>query len=322
VTGEHDTLRDTFRGFFTRESPPERIRAAETADPPGFDDALWTRVGALGVPDLAVEGASLAELAVVAEEYGRALAPIPMIETLVAARLLDRLDDSDLTAAGVEPRAPVTVALRPPRDGVATLVPAGAVARTVLALDGADLLLAHSTGPASSPPNVAAGPVADCALLDAAVIATGSPASAAYADALDDWRLLTAAALVGLARRALELGVSYATSRHQFGVPIGSFQALQHRLADVATDVDAAGLLVADAAAAPDPVASTRAYLAAVDAARAAAGVSLHVHGGYGFMLEYDIQLYFRRIKGWSLLNGDPRRELQRLADVMWGPPG
>jgi len=72
----------------------------------------------------------------------------------------------------------------------------------------------------------------------------------------DEWRLLTGAALVGLGSPRLELGVDYATARHQFGVPIGSFKAIQHRLADVATLVAAAGLLVGDAATA-DAASST-----------------------------------------------------------------
>ncbi len=318
MTGEHDALRDTFRSFFTREAPPARVRAAEAGAPPGFDEALWTRVAALGVPDLAVEGATLAELAVVVEEYGRALAPIPMIEALVAVRLLDRLDDAGATAAAalVAP-APVTVALRPARDGVASLVPAGAVAGAVLALDGADLVLARIAESGATPANVGAGPVADTVLTDAVVVATGRPARDAYGHALDDWRLLTASALIGLARRALELGVEYAIARHQFGVPIGSFQALQHRLADVATGVDAAGLLVDAAAAASDPIAAASAYVAAIDAARVSAGASLHVHGGYGFMLEYDIQLYFRRASAWPLALGDPDAEVTRLADLL-----
>jgi alkylation response protein AidB-like acyl-CoA dehydrogenase len=318
MTAEHDALRDTFRSFFTREAPPERVRAAEAAEPPGFDEALWTRIGTLGVPDLAVEGATLAELAIVAEEYGRALAPIPLIEALVAVRLLNRLDDGGVVATTrPDPKALVTLAVRPVRDHVAPLVPAGAVASAVLALAGSDLLLARRATPASTPVNLAAEPIADWVLDDAAVAATGASARDAYEHAIDDWRLLTAAALVGLARRALELGVGYAITRHQFGVPIGSFQALQHRLADVATGVDAAGLLVEAAASSPDPIAIASAYLAAVDAARVSAGASLHVHGGYGFMLEYDIQLYFRRASAWPLALGDPDVELSRLADLL-----
>ncbi len=131
--------------------------------------------------------------------------------------------------------------------------------------------------------------------------------------AVDEWRVLTAGALVGLAGAALELGVEYAKQRQQFGVPIGSFQALAHRLADVATAVEGAQLLAREAAWAADEGeadATSLARMAFLFAARAAQDTSaaaLHVHGGYGFTLEYDVQLYLRRAKAWPLALGDPR---------------
>ncbi len=316
MNDDTETLRDAFRSFFSRESPPERVRAAETARPPGFDADLWARAGTLGLPGLAVEGATLADLTVIAEEAGRALVPIPVVETLVAARLLDRLGAADQ----VRPDSLVTVAVRPAEEGVASLVPAGAVADRLLVCDRDRLLLVDDGRGEPIAPTLAHGPVAMWAVTGSArVLAEGPAARAAFERAGADWRILTTAALVGLARRALELGVDYAKARHQFGVPIGSFQALQHRLADVATLVDAAGLLSA-ATAATDParpIEASRAYLTAVRAARDAAGASLHVHGGYGFMVEYDVQLYFRRAAAWPLLLGDPAAERERLADLL-----
>jgi alkylation response protein AidB-like acyl-CoA dehydrogenase len=138
--------------------------------------------------------------------------------------------------------------------------------------------------------------------------------------------VLTAGALVGLAGAALELGVEYAKQRQQFGVPIGSFQALAHRLADVATAVEGAQLLVREAAWAvdedePDAIALARmAFLFAARAAQDTSATALHVHGGYGFTLEYDVQLYLRRAKAWPLALGDPRRGALHLADALFGP--
>jgi alkylation response protein AidB-like acyl-CoA dehydrogenase len=136
-----------------------------------------------------------------------------------------------------------------------------------------------------------------------------------------------AAAPAGLARAALDIGVAYVKERHQFGVPIGSFQSIQHRLADVHTAVDGARLLAYEAAWAADTGEPRAAALAAQaawfcgQAADDAAGASLHYHGGYGFMEEYDIQLYVRRAKAWRLLLGDPRRELQTIAERRWLAP-
>jgi 3-oxochol-4-en-24-oyl-CoA dehydrogenase len=313
VSSEPDPLRDTFHTFFAREADPERVRAAEALEPPGFDADLWARARTLGLPTLAVEGATLADLGVIAEEYGRALAPIPLIETLIAQRLLAR------APADVRPPddALVTVALRPTVDGIATLVPAGAVADLAVVLHDDALVLARGGRRAAVSPNLASTPVADWVCDDTTVLLDGDAARTAAAAAGDDWRTLMAAALVGLGRRALELGVDYARTRHQFGVPIGSFQSIQHRLADAATLLDAAALLARRAAAEqfPSPERSAIAYVTAVRAARATAGLSLHVHGGYGFMAEYDIQLYFRRASGWPLLLGDPADELTRLGD-------
>ena len=140
--------------------------------------------------------------------------------------------------------------------------------------------------------------------------------------------MLTAGALVGLAGAALELGVEYAKQRQQFGVPIGSFQALAHRLADVATAVEGAQLLAREAAWAADEgeadaVALARmAFLFAARAAQDTTAAALHVHGGYGFTLEYDVQLYLRRAKAWPLALGDPRRGTLHLADALFGPVG
>ena len=119
----------------------------------------------------------------------------------------------------------------------------------------------------------------------------------------DRWRTLSGSWFAGAARAVLDLGIAYVKERHQFGVPIGSFQTIQHRLADLHTAVTGAELLAREAAVASDagdPDAPALAAMArwwcgrvAVDAAEA----SLHFHGGYGFMLEYDVQLYVRRVK-------------------------
>src|SRR5439155_6653058 len=119
--------------------------------------------------------------------------------------------------------------------------------------------------------------------------------------------------------------VTYTTERQQFGAPIASFQSVAHRLADLKTAIDGAQLLTWKAAwsADEDPDrASSLALMAfgfAAEAAENAVTDALHFHGGYGFMLEYDIQLYFRRIKAWILQHGDRQQELLQLADALWG---
>jgi alkylation response protein AidB-like acyl-CoA dehydrogenase len=192
------------------------------------------------------------------------------------------------------------------------MVPAGAVADRVLFFDGDRLLAADCAVAATSVANLGALPVADVAVGEATEILAGQDAVRAHASAVDDWLALMAGALSGLARRALEIGVDYAKERHAFGVPIGSFQAVAHGLADAATAVDGCELLSREAAWAAGEEPGRFAELAALafgfstDAARNASYRSLHYHGGYGFMMEYDIQLYYRRAKAWPAQYGSP----------------
>ena len=145
---------------------------------------------------------------------------------------------------------------------------------------------------------------------------------------MSQWKLLTGAALGGLRAAALELGLSYVKARKAFGVIIGSFQAIQHRLADLVVAGDGAQLLMYEAAWARDngepgaAALASMAFLFAADVAFRTTRECLQFHGGYGVTLEYDIQLYFRRTKAWPLALGDSRREYQRLAGLVYTEAG
>jgi len=324
LTAEQHALVEAFGTFFAREVRPERVR---TAEPLGFDAELWSQLAALGIPSAAVgdQPASLLDLALICEQAGRRLAPVPIAESLAAARLL--------AGFGVErpERAPASLAIQPTVGGVARLVPAGAVAALVVVLDGDRLVAVRpdAVTPPSSPANLGCSPLADIAVDGRAELLTGGPtATTWHAGAVADWKVLTAAALCGLAAEALAIGVAYVKARHQFGVAIGSFQAVQHRLADVATAVDGARLLAyraawgLDAGRADGAEKAAMALLFAGETAQRAAAASLQFHGGYGFMVEYDIQLYYRRAKAWLLAAGDPRRQLQQIAALRYAPAG
>lgn len=337
LSAEQDALRDAVARFLEKASTPEAVRAAE---PLGWDGEVWAGLSAMGIPALGVaeaqggSAATLRDLAVVAEACGARLAAVPAVETMVAARLLARFADeggagplANLVAGG----APVTLAVRPAVDGLARLVPGGAVAAEAVALDGDELVVVALAQPGDaasrpSPANLGSAPLADVDLHGGprTVLATGDAARSVHGAALDEWRALTARWLIGLARAAQAIGVAYATDRVQFGVPVGSFQAVQHRFADLATDLDGADLLSNKAIWAietGDPVASslpTMAFWFAGETAQQVAAWALHVHGGYGFMEEYDIQLHFRRAKAAPLVLGDPRRQLQTLAGRLW----
>jgi alkylation response protein AidB-like acyl-CoA dehydrogenase len=334
LTEEQDSLRDSVARFLEKASTVDAVREAE---PLGWDPRVWAGLTLMGVPLLGVShehggsGADLSDLAVVAEVCGARLAPAPVVEAMVAARLLANFPEPAVGVLAVlaEGGPPVAIALHPVVDGQARMVPGAAVSSAIVALDGPDLVLVVHDDLPSSSANLGSAPVADVDLTTGTrvVLASGERAASAHARAVDEWRALTARWFVGLGREAQGLGVQYAKDRTQFDVPVGSFQSVQHRFADLAADLDGADLLahkavwtldVADATAEVFP---TMAFWFAGDAAQRAAAWSLHVHGGYGFMEEYDIQLHFRRAKATRLLLGDPRRELQHLAGCLWDDP-
>ncbi len=326
LTDEQELIRDGLVRLLAKLSGPEEVRAAE-AD--GFDPVLWEALVAMGIPAMTLPeavgggGSTLADLGVAVEECGAAIAAAPVVEAAVAGRVLARLGRDDRAAAIAE-GAVATTSPRPAVGGIATLVPGAAAATDVVVLRGDDLVL--TAGGAPGPVTLAGLGAADVDLADGEVLVTGDAAHTSAAQMVDEWRALTASWLVGLAQRALELGTTYATERVQFGVPIGSFQSLQHRLADLATELEGARLVARKALWAldgdePEAVAyPAMAFALAADVAQRTASASLHVHGGYGFMEEYDVQLYFRRAKATRLLAGDPRDGLLDVADRCFGP--
>ena len=205
----------------------------------------------------------------------------------------------------------VTLALRPAAAGTADLVPAGAIADAALVVVDDAVVLVPLAGRATAVDNLGCLPLADVNDVSGEVIASGPDAIEAFATAIDEWRVLTAAALYGIAARSLEIAVDYVKERQAFGRPLGAFQGVAHRLADRATEVDGAQLLAREAAWSQDAEPGRFSALAAMalgfaaETARDTTYFALHFHGGYGFMLEYPIQLYFRRAR---TLGRDPRK--------------
>ena len=332
LTDEQELIRDSVARLLAKLSGPEQVREAEAE---GHDPVLWAALVEMGIPAMTLPeavgggGSTLASLGVALEECGAALATVPIVEVAVAGRALAALGQDERATAVAEG----AVVVASPRPGGA-LVPGAGAASSALVLDGDHLVVADQSREVGvddwpTPRTMSSLAAADVPA-DAwhTVLATGPAAVDAHVRLADEWRALTASWLVGLAQRALDLGVAYATERRQFGVPIGSFQAIQHQLADVATELEGARLVARKALWALDggePEADAFpaiAFALASEVAQRATAVSLHVHGGYGFMEEYDVQLYFRRAKATRLLAGDPRDDLLHVADRCFGPVG
>src|SRR6202012_3240084 len=237
LSDEQRAVRATFAALFRKESTPQRVRIAEST---GLDRALWRSYGAvealgIGIPsDYGGSDGSLLELALLAEEAGRRLAPIPVAETAAAARLLARLGEKELLASVLTGSSIVSLATRSGPVGDQLLVD-GAIADAVLAFDGKALL--YVTRPDGQPtiPRRNLGGLA-LGRWDAHTaghsLAEGEQARTEFAAALDEVRILRAAALVGLALEAVHIGSEYTKVRQAFGQPIGMYQAVAHPFAD------------------------------------------------------------------------------------------
>jgi alkylation response protein AidB-like acyl-CoA dehydrogenase len=333
LSEEQQQLVASFGGLLHRSSSPDHVRAAE---PAGFDPKLWGALVDLGAVTMAVPescggwGATLLDLALVAEELGRGLAPAPVIETQVVARLLASVESPvalEAVPALLQGERIISLALHPVRDGTAALVPAGAISDDVVVLEGDRLVLERTPAAARRPvSNLGAAPLADVTLQGGAELCRGAEALERFESALDEWLVLTASALVGMGSTAHEEVCRYAAERRAFGGIIGGYQGVAHPLADDATNLDGARLLVRKAAWALDTGDARGRELAAMafafasEVAERATYDAIHFHGGYGFMLEHDAQLFYRRVRTWARVWGDAEDGYRRAAAARYDP--
>ena len=317
LDNEQRGLRDTMEAFFAKESPADRV--AEVAVD-GIDRGLWRKMIALGGPGLAVDesqggaGLGLLDAVLVCKEAGRRVACVPVAETISATRLLARLQGcADVLDDALDGRQTVILGIGQPQHGMLPHQPWGALADAVIVWDEDELVLVGG-GPGAVIPSLGFTGLANWYLeANRRVLATGPEARAHWEQALAEWQLLTASVLTGTGLEALRIGCDYARERIAFGVQIGSFQALQQPLAESQTSLEGIELLVQETAWVDFDGdhwkrQSLMCFVAAGRAAVAAAERALHVHGGYGFTVEYAINLYVRRAKGLSLMLGDPQR--------------
>lgn len=354
---ELEEMRATLAGFLDDHAPSARVREI-MAGTEGYDASLWRRladelglIGAVVPESRGGLGLDFRAGAVLLGEFARRLTPVPFAETLVTAGfaaacgtqaadllLAEIAEAAPLIAiGGAEPDADLPRAVKAPPGwqvtGLLRYVPFGRCADILL------LVAETPRGPAVFAARTeAAGvqrterrgldatrPLTDFTLADVAseLLADGPGAAA----------LLTRLTLVTQAVEAaagaaasLDRTVEYLTVREQFGRPIGSFQALQHRCADHAVRVVEAGATARHAAASasaeiagevPDEPLDVIAPLAKIVCARvynAVAADMIQLHGGIGFTFEHDAHLYFKRAKATEHLYGQPDRLLLSLA--------
>jgi alkylation response protein AidB-like acyl-CoA dehydrogenase len=305
----------SLREMLAKECPPARVRQAWD-DGTGHAADVWAKLGETGVLGMLVPeshggmGGDEIDLVLLLVEVGRAGVPGPVLEH--AAVAVPLLAGTEWSAGLVDGSTIATAVLDgdvAPHARAADLVvgPAGVarIADTTLTevdgLDGGRRLCRVDAAPATPLPHFDPGLAADRAALAAS------------------------AALLGTGERLLELAADYARERHQFGQPIGSFQAVKHLLADALLKIDFARPAVERAAwsvATGQPTRERDVSMAkalASEAALKAARASIQVHGAIGYTWECDVQLFAK--KAWALAGayGDRRFHRRRVADAVLG---
>jgi alkylation response protein AidB-like acyl-CoA dehydrogenase len=322
LTEDQTALRDAVRDLLTRECPPAVVREAWDggAAAPRVA-AVWSKLAEMGVVGAAVPesagglGLGACDVVPLLEEAGRVALPLPIVETaFVAGPLLAAAGDDDAVGRLVSGELLVACALdgaaEVPWAGDAGLVlvgerPGGPVSRLTSEIHRAD-----SIDGARRLGLLAEG-------------ATGEPLDATDEACLAAWQrgaLGTAAQLVGLSRALLAMTVTYAEERRQFGVPIGTFQAVKHQLANALLGVEFAAPAVLRAAWSLDTRADTAdrdvamAKALASDAAEQVAATALQAHGAIAYTTEYDLHLFAKRVWASARTWGDAEWQRARVA--------
>jgi alkylation response protein AidB-like acyl-CoA dehydrogenase len=324
LSPDQELLRDTARQLLQRECPTALLRAH--IDDPAAADPLWGHLR-----DFAALGdGPLTDLCVFLEETGYVAAPGPFLPTVALFTPLVAAAGHELLAPALAGEITGTVAVAGADglwtandDRVKTFVPEA---------DRVDWIAVVSSGPTVSlVQSAATHPVATVDFSRRFFEVDGGSKSAAaqsidpeaFESVTEGATIALAAEMVGTARRLFDMALAYAKERVQFDVPIGSFQAIQHKLADMALDLERATSAVAYAAMAVDAKDADRhraahvAKAAAGAAATRAAKDGIQIHGGIGYTWEHDLHLFIRHAYGSEAWMGTSAWHHDRLGDLL-----
>lgn len=326
LTDDQREIQRTARDLLAERAKPERVR--EHAESARMDTELWRELCELGWPGIAIseehggQGLGMIELSILCEELGRSLAPVPFLPSAMAASVIEHggsREQQERWLPGLASGETIG-ALGAAVDGVAELVIGGADAQVlvlveddgsarVVASDEADVSPLASIDPTRSAARVTVGESGElltdgCAGLGRALVAVSSE-------------------LVGVCDRALAMTVEYVKDRKQFGVPVGAYQAVSHRCAQMLLDTEKARSTTAFAAWTADAdeeqlaEAAAMAKACASDAGREVTASAIQAHGGIGFTWEADIHWLYKRAQLDAALLGDSKRHRARIAAIL-----
>ncbi len=360
LTDEQQAIKATARDFLAARYKSERIRELAESEH-GFEQSDWAEMAELGWPGLALpeqwggQGLGIVELSVLFEEMGYALAPSPLFSNTIAGLLLALCGSDEQRERWLRPLAAgelrgtpalwdagspatpggFTMDAKPDGDGVVldgekvlVLDAAAADFFLVATADGCRHLVERGADGVS----VQAEPSIDLTRrlysvrFDGVRVGAEQTLPAEEADYYPVFfRLCVALAAesTGIAQRTMEMAVAYAKDRQQFGRPIGSYQAVSHRCAQMLLETENSRSAVYGAAwaadAAPEtlPLAASMAKSYASDAGWRVPDASLQVHGGIGFTWEHDLHFFLKRGKANAAMFGDAKWHRERVADAV-----
>jgi alkylation response protein AidB-like acyl-CoA dehydrogenase len=320
---EQQAIKETAREMLGARSPLAKVRDA--AEARAYDEALWSEIRELGWPGIAIaeehegQGLGMVELAILCEELGYACAATPFLSNAAAGLFVEHAgsdEQRERWLAGIASGEARGAAAFEPRSNDLVVDAEGAA---VLVLnDGDQAILAE-------PGEVQIEPVEliDATRSYARVTASRGQELPGEVEAAADRAVVALAAeLTGIAQRAMEIAIAYAKERQQFGRPIGAYQAVSHRCAQMLYDTEEARSLTYYAAWAADaepqtlPVACSMAKARASEAAWQVTNDALQTLGGIGFTWEHDLQFLLKRAKVGAELLGPARLHRERVASL------
>jgi alkylation response protein AidB-like acyl-CoA dehydrogenase len=365
LTDEQQAIRSTAHDFLASRFKSERLREIAASDD-GFDESGWKEMAELGWAGLALpeewggQGLGIVDLAVLFEEMGYVCAPSPLLSNTIAGlglafagsdeqkeRWLAPLAGGELRGApalidaGV-PAEPNKFAMASGSDGDGTVLNG----EKTLVMDAASadfFLVATADGHRHIVESTASGVtvISEASIdptrrvssvrLENVQVAAGNtlPGSAEdYWPVFQRACVALAAESTGLAQRALDMSVAYAKDRQQFGRPIGAYQAVSHRCAQMLLETENSRSAVYGAAWAADaepeslPLAASTAKAYASDAGWRVPDAAIQVHGGIGFTWEHDLHFFLKRGRANAATFGDPKWHRERVADAVLAGAG
>ncbi len=351
---EQVLLRDSAREFLTSEWPSSELRRLlDAEDGPVATGTLWSKMAELGWAGVLVSedngglGLGMFDVAVLMEETGRHLIPGTLhasgilaaaaLETIgnkaARERYLPALADGSAKATlGVYEAGsgwtPMLLASGRSDSVIKRFVPQAADADMVLLLNRTggntvELCVAHEPAVSNLDSMDVTRPLFEVTCSSASLDPVGTGTIADLQSVLDRATIALAAEMVGSAAEALDLTVEYVKSREQFGRPVGSFQAVQHKAADMLISVEKGRTAACYAAAVADeqperlPEAASIAKTTANSMLVHCTETAIQLHGGLGFAWEQDLHLFLKRAKACEFTYGDTRWHLDRIAHVL-----